>query len=447
MEIVSLLGVLAVFLLVLANGFFVATEFSIVAVRRSRIEQLAAGGSSRAVAAQDLLEHLDTYIAACQFGITLSSLGLGALGEPALAHLIEPVVLLVDADASPAVVHSVAIGIAFSLITALHIVFGELAPKGIALQRAELTSLWVARPMQIFYAVFRWPISWLNAIGNGTLRMFRLEPATGHEMVHSVDELRMLVVGMQRAGVVEESEARIAARAFRFADLTAASMMTPRTEMDAVPVTSTREELLRYAREGQHSRLPVYDKTIDDVLGALHVRDLFRVLDGGEEFDLRQLVRPVLMVPETKAADDLLDEMRAAGRHFAVVIDEYGGTAGVVTIGNLLEGLVGGFTEEEASASDTPEAANAAGVHQIDGLTRLTEVEETLGVRLHDDDHAASETIGGLVMTRLDRIPEVGDEVALDGWTLRVEEKDGMRVSLVKAIRAGGEDAETPVRP
>src|SRR5918997_525517 len=187
----SAFGLVTVVVLVLANGFFVATEFAIVAVRRSRLEQLAAAGSSRAAAAKDVGGHLDAYIAACQFGITLASLGLGWLGEPAFAHLVEPPLELLIGQFAPAASHGVAVGVSFALITALHIVVGELAPKGLALQRAESTALLVARPMQLFYAVFRLPITLLNWVGNSVLRLGGLEPAAGHEMVHSVEELRL----------------------------------------------------------------------------------------------------------------------------------------------------------------------------------------------------------------------------------------------------------------
>src|SRR5215207_6247551 len=210
MDVSSVFGIAAVFVLVLANGFFVATEFAIVAVRRSRLAQLVEEGRAGAAAATAVVGHLDAYIAATQFGITLASLALGWIGEPALAHLLEPALSIVMGGFAPAAAHGVAIGVAFALITGLHIVIGELAPKGLALQSPEITTLWVARPIQIFHAVFKWPITALNAVGNGTLRLFGFAPASGHEMVHSVEELRLLVTGMQQAGVVDVAEAQIA---------------------------------------------------------------------------------------------------------------------------------------------------------------------------------------------------------------------------------------------
>jgi putative hemolysin len=444
LDLSSALGLTAVVVLVVANGFFVATEFAVVAVRRSRLEQLAAEGRAGARAARDVVGHLDAYIAACQFGITLASLGLGWLGEPAFAHLLEPLLERLIGSFAPAAAHGLAIAIAFAIITALHIVIGELAPKGLALQRAEATALWVARPMQLFYALFRWPITLLNRVGNGTLQLFGLEPASGHEMVHSVEELRYLVTGMQHAGVVEASEARIATRAFQFADLTAGALMTPRTELAAIRVETSFDDLLRRAKTGQHDRLVVYEETLDDVVGVLYVRDLVPALDrAAEHRDLRGLVRPVLAVPASKAADDLLDEMRQARRHAAVVIDEFGGTAGLVTLSNLMAALVGRIEDEPppGATPEVPEPPAVDGSVLLDGLTRLGELEELLGARLDAEDHDQADTLGGLVMARLGRIPEVGDAVEVVGRPLRVEELDGRRVAVVRLLPAATVDS------
>jgi CBS domain containing-hemolysin-like protein len=445
MDLSSGIGLIAVVALVLANGFFVATEFAIVAVRRSRLEQLAQEGSAAARAAREVVGHLDAYIAACQLGITMASLALGWLGEPALAHLVEPPLEYVVGQFAPAAAHGVAIGVSFAVITALHIVLGELAPKGLALQRTESTALWVARPMQVFYVVFRWPITLLNAVGNGVLRLFGLPPAAGHEMVHSVEELRLLVTSSQQAGVVEASEARIASRAFQFADLTAGALMTPRTELEAVPITSSLDALLAEALNGTHNRIVVYQDTLDDVQGVLHVRDLLGVVARPPgAFDLRGLLRPVLPVPASKPADALLEEMRAARRPLAVVLDEYGGTAGIITIEDLVEALVGRIDEEPpaGTAGPGPGAEQTAGDGSLvlDGLMRLDELQELTGIRVEAADHELVETVGGLVMARLGRIPNIGDEVVVDGRTLQVERRDGRRVAAVRLLTNGARD-------
>ena len=433
----NLLGLLAVGLLVLANGFFVATEFAIVAVRKSRLEQLAAEGHASARAAREVVGHLDTYIAACQLGITMASLALGWLGEPAFGHVVEPPLEALVGGFAHQAAEVVSAAVSFALITALHIVIGELAPKGLALQRPEGTALVVARPLQLFRAVFRWPIALLNGVGNGVLRLFGLEPAGGHELVHSVEELRLLVTGMQAAGVVDRIEARIAGRAFRFGEVTVGELLTPRTEVDAVPVTAGVEAALQVALASGHSRLVVYAGSLDDVLGVLPLRDLVRAQRQGAA-DLRRLVRPVLVVPATKPADQLLEEMRVARRQLAVVVDEYGGTAGIATLEDLLEALVGRIEDEPRPADGPPLAPEPVpepdGSLLLEGLTRLDEFEELTGLRVAPALRAEVGTVGGLVMAALGRIPQVGDEVAVDGRTLRVEALDGRRIAAIRLL-------------
>src|SRR6266542_4002128 len=442
----NLLGLLAVALLVLANGFFVATEFAIVAVRKSRLQQLAAEGHTSAVAAQAVVGRLDTYIAACQLGITMASLALGWLGEPAFAHLAEAPLELLVGSFAPAAAHGVAVGTSFGIITALHIALGELASKGLALQRPEATALAVARPMQLFETVFRLPIRVLNGVGNWVLRLFGLEPASGHEMVHSVDELRLLVTGMQEAGVVDQVEARIAGRAFRFGEITAGELMTPRTEIDGIPVSATLEQALGAALASAHNRIIVYENSLDDVIGVVHLRDLVRAERSGDSSDLRALVRPVLHVPASKPADTLLEEMRVSRKQLAVVIDEFGGTAGIVTLENLIEALVGRIEEEPSSSAPhgptypSDPIAEEDGSLVLDGLTRIDELEELAGVRVDPTARAEVDTVGGLIMATLDRLPQVGDEVVVDGHLLRVEALDGRRVA---AVRLGPATAES----
>jgi putative hemolysin len=433
---VNLLGLLAVVALVLANGFFVATEFAIVAVRKSRLEQLEAEGHTAARAARAVVGHLDTFIAACQLGITMASLALGWIGEPALAHLVEPPLELLAGNFASTAAHGVAVGISFALITTLHIVIGELAPKGLALQRPEATALAVARPMQLFERVFRLPIRALNAVGNGVLHLFGLHPAGGHELVHSVEEVRLLVTGMQLAGVVDDVEARIAGRAFQFGDVSVGELMTPRTELAGVPVDSDIDSVIDVAVTHGHNRLVVYDGTIDNIIGVVHLRDLVAAQRTGAT-DPSVVLRSILATPSTKPADELLEEMRAEGRQLAVVIDEYGGTAGIATLENLFEALVGSIREENLTRDDTAHAdavREADGSLLLDGLTRLEEFEELTDVRVPPSIRAEVDTVGGLVMAELGRVPDPGDEVALDGHRLRVVALDGRRVAAVRLL-------------
>jgi CBS domain containing-hemolysin-like protein len=439
MELTAAIGLLAVVVLVLANGFFVATEFAIVAVRPSRLEQLARDGGRAAGLAKHIKDHLDTYIAACQLGITMASLALGWIGEPVLARLLEAPLQQALGRFAPAAAHGAAIGVAFLVITVLHIVAGELAPKGLALQRPEETALWVARPMQLFYLVFRWPITALNAVGNGVLRAIGLQGATGHGSVHSAEELELLVRASQRAGAVEESEARIASRAFQFADLDAGALLTPRTELEAVPVGIGLDELLARAARAEHKRLLVYDGTLDNILGFIQLRDLFPLAHRRpEQFDVRRLIRPVLTVPEARRADDLLEDMQRAGRHVAVVVDEYGGTAGIVALSDLVRALVGRIDEESSLGPAGRSTIQPDGSMLLDGLMRIHEFEELIGVELPEEVRGDMETLSGLAMKLLGRIPQVADQIEVAGRRLRVEELHGRRVGVLRLSPDGG---------
>jgi CBS domain containing-hemolysin-like protein len=442
-------SLIAIPVLVVANAFFVATEFAMVAVRKTRLEQLAASGHPTASAARDVVRHLDAYIAACQLGITMASLALGWIGEPTLAGLLEPPLGQAIGPYAPAAAHAVVAVCAFALITGFQIVLGELAPKGLALQRTEAVMLWVARPIQLFHLIFRWPVALLTLIGNGVLRLAGLEPATGREMAHSVEELRLLVTGSEQAGEVEATEARIARRAFTFADVTAGALMTPRIEFDAVPLAASLEELLAHAASNAHSRLPVYEGSLDSIVGILNVRDLFKARSKPEAFELRALLRTTTFVPETKPADDLLEELRAARQELAIVIDEYGGTAGLVTLEDLLQALVGRIEQEAPLGSQLLPPATAQrdadGSWVMDGLLRLAEFEEITGVHLPESAHEEVETLGGLVMAVLDRLPAAGDQVLISHRVLRVEQLDGRRVARLRLLPAGGSVGEVAV--
>ena len=430
MDFSASFGLVAILGLVLANGFFVATEFAIVAVRRSRLEELAKEGSRAARAAKDVLDHLDAYIAAGQFGITLASLGLGWVGEPVLARLIEPAFAALPAEWAAGAAHSVSVAVAFSIITSLHIVAGELAPKGIALQRSEATSLWVAIPIQFFYRMFRWPINLLNAVGNGALKLMGFEVSSGHENVHSVEELRYLLHASREAGVVEASEARIASRAFQFADRSARELMTPRTSIKAVSADLSGADLVREASRAGFTRLPVFDKTLDEVTGILNVRDVLAARSKSETFMARSLARPALVVPVSRRADDVLEDMRARGATMVMIVDEFGGTAGLLTLHDLLEGLVGRL--RAAGADPEIGLIEPDGSRIVLGSVSLREVEEISGLKFTEEDEAHADTLSGVLMSRLGRIPAAGDSIDIDGRRVTVEGLSDHRVPRVR---------------
>ena len=431
-------------LLVLANGFFVATEFALVSVRRTRVQQLAAEGNRRAHQVLAELHQLDTYIAATQLGITIASIGLGWIGEPALASLIEPLLgslgFIPEATRGP-ITHTISIVLAFSIITTLHIVIGELAPKSIALQRPEQTALWAAGPIHVFYLALRPAIVFLNTIGNAVVRAIGIEPASGHQLVQSAEELRLAVEASREAGLVEDSAHDLVDRALLFPDLEAQHAMAPRTEIAAVPVDADLDAVVQTALETGHTRLPVYDGDLDHIVGVVNVKRLLpQVLAArngigvtpSAPFRLADVMSEVIAIPDTAPASALLPQLRDAHTPMAIVIDEYGGTAGLITLVDLVESLVGEITDELDPIS-TNGRLTADGSFSLDGLTTLLEAKEFHHLDLDND--ADVETVGGYVFSRLGRPAVVGDEVlAADGHILRTEELDGLRVARVRVL-------------
>jgi CBS domain containing-hemolysin-like protein len=415
------------FALVFANGFFVAAEFSIVSVRKTRVDQLIAEGHRGARAVRRAVTAPERYIAATQLGITMASLGLGWIGEPAVASLIEPAFSFLPSAIAQTSAHTISVAIAFAIVTALHITFGELAPKTIALERAEGTALLVVKPTEIFMKVL-WPfIRLLNAAGQAIVRALGLHSKGGHAMVHSEDELKMLVTASQEAGVLEENEEQMIHRVFGFADLTAGQIMTPRTEMVALAADMPAAAIVEHIVSGGHTRLPVYRSNVDDVVGFLYVTDLVRVLARpGTAVDAGALAREALTVPETLGADDLLSEMRRRRVREAVVIDEYGGTAGVVTIESLVERIIGDLGGEAGGGPRI--ICRTDGSADVDGLALVGDVNTQFALHI---DETVYTTVGGYLLGRLGRRARVGDTIEIEGRRMRVEQLDGLRVARV----------------
>jgi CBS domain containing-hemolysin-like protein len=422
----------AVLALVFANGFFVAAEFALVTVRKTRIDQLIAEGSRLARPVRRALSDPERYIAATQLAITMTSLGLGWIGEPAVASIIQPALGLLPGALRTVTAHSISVALAFAFITALHIVLGELAPKTIALQHAERTALVVGRPTEIFMRVC-WPfIVLLNGTGRAIVRMLGLKPPSGSSLVHSEEELKMLVTASQEAGVIEEDEEQMLHRVFAFGDLTAGQVMLPRTEMTALPVQATRADLVDRLSQVSQPVLPAYRANLDDIVGVVRVRDLFRALAGTQDaIDLTPLLRDPLTVPDTLKADDLLTDMRARRTSLAIVIDEHGGTAGMVTFERLMERIVGEIGADDAGAVSSITVLTD-GSALIDGLALVTDVNAQFGLSIDEDLY---DSLGGFVLGRLGRRPRLGDCVEIDGRRIRVEALDGLRVARVLLTR------------
>jgi len=425
--------------LVLANGFFVAAEFSIVTVRKTRIDQLIAEGHRGARAVRRAISAPDNYIAATQLGITMASLALGWIGEPALASLVQPAFAFLPATIAETTAHSVSVAIAFAIVTALHIVLGELAPKTIALERAEATALLVVKPTELFMKAFSPFIRLLNGTGQAVVNVFGLRGSGKHAMVHSEAELKMLVTASQEAGVLEEQEEQMLHRVFAFADLTAGQVMIPRTEVVAIPADATRDEIVALVAPG-HAHLPVYRGDLDHVVGMLHVTDLLRAMVApGGVINVAALAREVFTVPETLGADDLLAELRRRGVREALVIDEYGGTAGLVTFESLMGRIVGDLASGAGRAARIEMLPD--GSSNINGLVLVHDVNERFGLHI---DAATYKTVGGFVLGCLGRRPRVGDTIEVNGRRMRVAALDGIRVATVWLSKRSPADEAGP---
>jgi len=424
---IDLLRLLAVLILVLANGFFVAAEFALVSVRRTRIEELVTQGNQAATWAKKALENPDQVIAATQLGITLASLGLGWVGEPALSHLLEPIIHLFPGNIQSEVSHSISAGIAFAIITFLHVVVGELAPKSIALQNPEDTSLWVARPTLWTEWIFK-PFIWvLNGTGNYLLKLVGVEPASGHELVHSVEELKMIVTASAEEGVVEDQAREMLHAVFDFGELLVRQVMIPRTEILGIEADMDLDESISIATHSTFTKFPVFDDNLDNIIGVVHIKDLLRAEHDSERRNCsaRELVREAFFVPESVPVRRVLQEFRDRRQHIAIVMDEFSGTAGLVTLEDLMEEIVG----EVSDPFDSPDPeiqVQADGTVIIEGLALIEEVNEKLKLELSDPHY---DTIAGYILGKLNRMAKLGDVVDVGGGMhMEVIKMDGMRI-------------------
>ncbi len=441
----DLLGLAAVVLLVLANAFFVAAEFALVSVRPTRVEELVARGSQPARWAQKAIRNPDRFIAATQLGITLASLGLGWIGEPALAHLLQPVISLFPSLPEDGVSHGLSAAFAFAVITLLHVVVGELAPKSVALQDPERTALAVAQPTVWVEWIFKPAIWVLNGAGNALLRLIKVKPAPAHEMVHSVEELKMLVSASAEGGVVEPDEQEMLHAVFDFGDTLVRQVMLPRTEIVAVPADASLDDMIAVALHHPYTKFPVYEGDLDEVLGVVHLHDIMRArhADQTGPTTARALMRKVLFVPETVPVNTLLQRFRARRQHIAIVLDEYGGTSGLVTLEDLLEEIVGEVSDEFDEGPAIQPLPD--GSFLVNGLASIEEVNEYFHLNLQDPNY---DTIAGFILGRIGRLAQVGDTVTAGGVRLRVEALDGRRIARLTLHPAQGpSDPSPPLAP
>ncbi|HEX6385830.1 MAG TPA: hemolysin family protein [Anaerolineae bacterium] len=432
-----------ILVLVLLNGMFVAAEFAIIGVRQTRIAQLAEAGNP---VARRLLKTLgdrgkvDRYIASAQLGITLASLGLGMYGEPAIAHLLEDPLHDWFGLADGAV-HTVSFIIGLGLVTYLHVVVGEMVPKSLALQFAERTVLTLARPMALMQALFNYPITALNQIGLWVLKLLGVPPPAEKSRLHTPDELEMIISEGVVGALIDAQDYALFKNIFHLSELRVRQMMTPRIKVDAIPITIGEQALIKKLGSSPYSRFPIYEGTIDRIVGILHLKDFIIHQLEGTPFDLRQLMDEPVYLPESASAYELLSTLEKKRVHMAVVVGEYGGTAGIVTLEDLLEEVVGEVWDEFDIDLQEPVTVVAPGHLLAKGSARLHEVAEFVDLGEHVN---TADSIGGLMLANVELPPHRGDTVELDDVVLRIEDLRGMTVECVSVLYPADRQAQMP---
>jgi CBS domain containing-hemolysin-like protein len=407
--------IVAVAVLVGLNAFFVTAEFALVAVRRTRIEELVARGSRRAQSTMRALKELNLMLSACQLGITLASLGLGWVGEPALAHLVEDAFRFLGRPMGLVVTHGIAAIGSFVIITFLHVVLGELVPKNLAIAAPEATSLWVASPMRGFTYAFR-PIIWLfNEAGNVIVRMFGVKPASEGKALHTPDELAIIVEESRRGGELEKGQSEILTRTLEFAEKRAIDAMIPRVAATSVEASSPVERVLDLAERTGYSRFPVWRERPDEFVGVVYLKDALRSTRRSSGENVADIMREPLLVPESLHLEDVLVQIRKSRTHFIVVLDEFGSTSGILTLEDILEELVGEIRDEYDYREREVRKVN--GAYRVPGTIRPDELEDLIGLKVPEGEY---ETIAGFILEKLGRMARRGDEIPLDGYSLRV---------------------------
>ncbi|CAM2970833.1 hemolysin family protein [Paenibacillus sediminis] len=420
-----ILNIFLVFILVFLNAFFVAAEFSLVKVRQSRLTQLVSEGNRLASYAVRVQNRLDSYLSATQFGITLTSLGLGWIGEPAISELlIEPIMHSIGVS-DGTFISTVSAAVGFAIITFLHIVLGELAPKSLAIQKSESASLWLAAPLLLFNKIF-FPIIWLlNSAANGLLRLIGIEPAGEAEAAHSEEEIRILMNQSAKSGVIDQDEMKLMDNIFDFSDLLAREVMLPRTDMVCLYTNLSFEENMKIINETKHSRYPVAMEDKDHIIGFVHITDLL-LKNPDQQQDLASIARPILNVPESMEVSHVLRLMQKRHSQLTLVVDEYGGTAGLLTIEEILEEIVGDLYDE--FEDERAEIERIGNVISVDGRLLLEDVHDLTGVNIEDHE---VDTIGGWMFKQLEGNPSRGKKVEYDGVIFEVAESTRLRIQRV----------------
>ena len=415
-----------VLLLVAVNGFFVAAEFALVGVRRSRIETLAAAGKSSAKRLLNLLDNLNAYLSASQLGITLASLGLGWVGEPLIARMLETPL----SGFSDAWRHGIAFTIAFAIITALHIVLGEQAPKLLGLERAERVALATSLPLKLFYRVFQWPIRALDWASARTVRLFGLKASMEHGSIYTEAELRQLIDVSRQSGHLRAEERRLIHRVFEFSDTLVREAMVPRTQIAALSSECKLEEIANAFEQYRFSRLPVYRESIDDVIGFVHSKDIMPYLLQPEKFKLQDVIQPPLYVVDTARLEDVLRQMQKGKSHFGFVVDEHGGLEGIITLEDLLEEIVGEISDEHDEEVNEQITQLTETEYQLEGGLAVRDLNRRLKLTVPESESYT--TIGGFLMTAAGHVLKPGEVVRHNGLVFKIDRVERRRVARVK---------------
>ena len=428
----SFIKLIIALLLVLLNGFFVAAEFSIVKVRYSQIQIKAAEGNKMAKQAELIIKNLDAYLSATQLGITLASLALGWVGESALEHVFHNMFAYFNLDIPATYITTFSVIVSFSIITVMHIVFGELVPKSIAIRKSEATTLFISSPLRFFYFIFK-PVIWLmNVISNAFLRLIGIHPASDQE-IHSTEELQLLVKQSADSGEIEEENYEIIKNAFDFTDHNAKQVMVPRQNIFSIDIEDPKEEILEKIMESGYSRIPVYEDSIDNIIGIFYTKEIIREyiknLNDLKSFDLRDYLREAFFVVGSKKVSDLLKVFQLKKQHLAIVIDEFGGTEGIITLEDILEELVGEIQDEEDEEEKIVDKVGE-NVFWVQATQPLEEINEHLPKSLPEDGEY--NTLAGFILHELEEIPEENQEFELNNYQFKILKMNNKSVELVQ---------------
>lgn len=429
-----LINIFIILFLLFVNAFFVAAEFSLVKVRKTRLEQLSNEGNGNAKKALKLVNDINRMLAAAQLGVTIASIALGWVAESTIVQIIEPIIGFFAHTMNALPAHLIAVPISFVLVTYFHVLLGEQLPKCISLRHPESLSLLIATPMDIFITIFKPFVLLLEVSGNKILSACHANSEDA-SLVHSTEELDMLVDASYNEGVLNETEAEMLHNMFKFSDLMAKQAMIPRTDMICIPDDISYEELTKQTLENQYTRYPVYEENIDKILGFIHVKDLYSLAMRKDEFSIKKLIRPLILIPETMTLDNLIIEFKKRHCQIAVVIDEFGGTSGLITLEDVLEEIIGEVQDEFDEEEETDIKEIGENTYIANAMMRIDEVVEYFGLKesLFEEDDV--DTIAGLVVKLLGRIAEVGDTVSFNGLTFTVKEIDGARITKLQIYK------------